>query len=180
MRTTVLTLLATATFASPAYADPAPPGRNAYGATLDIDAFCAATFGADFRANLIGYTVFAWQCTNGTQSQRFSPQAACLLQGTGQFGFGAFDDPYSWFCGPGAGQTNRFGLGLDLEDFCEINFGLDARAVLVTQDAAGWRCRDSGGDHAIDLNRACAVQQGLPLARVGDPSDYATLFCAAQ
>ena len=67
--------------------------------------------------------------------------------------------------------------GVNLDAYCKRYHGQSSRAVVVEQQATGWRCKNSNGAvFGISVQRACVDTYGMPIKAIvigeGLPGDW--------
>ena len=108
MRALIVFAAATAVLASTSFsADAAGPPRGRPLGGVNLNYYCAYTFGANFKSVLIGPTAGDWRCQltrpHGTPGKSISVQAACGLQYGRQDLIAyatSWSNPLSWLCYP--------------------------------------------------------------------------------
>ena len=147
-----------------------PPGRL----PLDVISYCKTMLSTGARPVVVPQEPGGLRCVvnRGTPQEiatAIDMSRACNMQyGTTRYGNDT-GQPLDWYC-----ETTR--RDLDYDRYCQTILGSNAKAVLISQDAKGWRCIINQGtpqevSTAIERTRACKMQYGT--TRYGNDNEQA-------
>jgi hypothetical protein len=131
---------------------------------VNLNAYCASTYGADFKAVANGAGAGTWSCQRSQNDLRpISVQKACEQQYQARpIKAVAGASASSWQCVkplPPAPPAPKVLGGVDLMRYCKAAHGAGFRAVAVGGGAGNWTCERNANDRRpISVQRACQMQ----------------------
>jgi hypothetical protein len=151
---------------------------------VNLNAYCASTYGSDFKAVANGPGAGNWSCQRNANDRRpISVQSACEQQYHARpIRAASGASAASWQCVTSRPvPAPKILGGVDLMRYCNVIHGAAFRAVAVGSGAGNWTCERNANDRrSISVQRACEMQYSArPITAVTVGSGTGAWRCQA-